>query len=332
MSLRVLVIGFGFMGQTHAGSILKNPEAELAGIVDPFNPAERLGSIKGNTNSVCITAEDVAGIPHYTDMEEAFRQAHADACIIALPTKLHVEGVLKALSHGLHVMVEKPFAIEIADCDTMVRAAENAGRILAVGQSARCGQDNQFIRSCILDRRFGKLKYMDLFRACGLPDWGNWKDPVFFRASGGALFDMVSHDLDFTRYCLGEPDEVSADPRPARPFAGNLISAVLRFGDAVVQVRGGFLTPSKFPFKRHYTVCFENAALTSEIPGECSIVDANGIHAQELPACSSHRLETDRFVEACLGRGEVYCTGADAAGTIRLCWKIRECMNAEGAR
>lgn len=48
MKQRVLVIGFGFMGQTHAGNLLKNPNAELAGIVDPCDPAERLRTIKGN--------------------------------------------------------------------------------------------------------------------------------------------------------------------------------------------------------------------------------------------------------------------------------------------
>ena len=84
MKQRVLVIGFGFMGQTHAGNLLKNPNAELAGIVDPCDPAERLRTIKGNKATVTITPESVAGVPHYHDMDEALRGCGADAAVIAL--------------------------------------------------------------------------------------------------------------------------------------------------------------------------------------------------------------------------------------------------------
>ena len=94
MAVKFIVLGFGFMGQTHAGNILKHPDAELAAIVDPYSPMDRLATIRGNKNTVTITVNDVKEIPHYTTIEEAFQNVEADAVIIALPTLLHYPSVM----------------------------------------------------------------------------------------------------------------------------------------------------------------------------------------------------------------------------------------------
>lgn len=88
------------------------------------------------------------------------------------------------------------------------------------------------------------------------------------KASGGALFDLVSHDIDFARYCLGEPDSITPDPVLCREMNGNLIAAVLHYPGNNVFVEGGFVTPSHFPFRRNYTAYFENGTLISDAPGD----------------------------------------------------------------
>ena len=65
MKTKVIVIGFGFMGQTHAGSLLKTADAELTAIVDPVDPKERLKSIDDNCAPELISPEMTGSIPHF---------------------------------------------------------------------------------------------------------------------------------------------------------------------------------------------------------------------------------------------------------------------------
>lgn len=329
MKQRVLVIGFGFMGQTHAGNLLKNPDAELAGIVEPCDPAERLRTIKGNKATVSITPESIAGVPHYHDMDEAFGDSGADAVVIALPTKLHYGSVMKALECGYHVMVEKPFSIDCAECDSMVRKAKEKKRILAVGYVVRHMREYEILRETVKSNRLGRLKYMSLSRYTGVPAWGNWNDPEFIRASGGALFDLVSHDIDFARYCLGEPESITPDPVLCREMNGNLIAAVLHYPGNNVFIEGGFMTPSGFPFRRNYAAYFEKGTLISDAPGDFREIAADGgIHAEDYSCCDPYYVEMDRFLQAVMtGDRSCLCTGEDAARSIGCCHEILSRLN-----
>ncbi len=329
--LRILLVGFGFMGQTHAGNILKEPLTELAGIVDCHPPAERLRSIRGNTASVFIRPEDVAGVPHYTDMGEAFERSEADACIVALPTKLHCPAVLRALEHGLHVMVEKPFAVREEECREMVQAAEKAGKVLAVGYIMRHSPEALRLRQYIRDHTLGDLKFMLLRRMTGMPDWGDWRKAEFIRESGGGLFDLMSHDIDFARFSLGEPEDVSVDPLVGEAFGGNLISAVLQYPGCRVWIQGGFVTPSGYPFRKGYDAWFENGALQSSGSGSCTLIRGSEVLQERMEPCSSYRNELHGFAEAVLsGDLSGICSGADAAETVRLCHRIAGKINFRG--
>ena len=72
--VKFLIAGFGFMGQTHCGNLFKNPSAKITGIIDPYDPVERLSSIRGNLQTVTITADNIRNIPHYTSIEQALIQ------------------------------------------------------------------------------------------------------------------------------------------------------------------------------------------------------------------------------------------------------------------
>lgn len=324
--LKILIVGFGFMGQTHAGNILQDSEAELVGIVNCNPPDERLRVIRGNTDSVSICSDDVAEIPHYTDMTEAFEKAKADACIIALPTKLHFPAVMNALEHRLHVMVEKPFAIREEECRIMVNAAKKAGKILAVGYVMRHSPEALRLREYIQKKTLGELKFMMLKRIAGMPDWGDWGKPEFIRESGGALFDLMSHDVDFVRFALGEPENVSAEPLAGEWFGSNLISVALHYPRCRVLLQGGFVTPSGYPFRKGYDAWFENGTLQSFGSRSCRLIRGSDVLPEKMDeACNSYFEELHGFVKAILDWDmSGICPGEDASKTIALCHKIAE--------
>ena len=323
MCTKILVIGFGFMGQTHAGNLLKNPLAELAGIVDPFDPAERLASIKGNKNTVTITPQDVTNIPHYKTLEEALAKSSASGAIVALPTKLHHSAVKACLNAGLHVFVEKPFAISLKECQDMVACAKEKDLCLAVGYVVRYMKEYTLLRETILSGRLGKLTCLKLSRITGIPDWGNWKDPEFIRASGGSLFDLVSHDLDFARFCAGEPLQIESVPDLGKNHFA-MISTVLRYSDFNVAVEGGFVTPSTYPFQRSFTAYFEKGTLqTSDKEGILMEYTPEGIREIPFAEEDPYYKEVDCFLHA-LQSGDTssICLGSDAMHSIECCTAI----------
>ena len=326
MKTKVLVIGFGFMGQTHAGSLLKMPDAELTAIVDPVDPKERLQTITGNRATERISPEMIGSIRHFRSLDEALSASCADAAIIALPTKLHHDSVIQCLKAGLHVLVEKPFAVSLGECDRMVRTAGETNKLLAVGYVVRWMKEYQFLKQTIESGRLGKLKYLKLSRITGVPNWGNWNDPEFIRASGGSLFDLVSHDIDFTRFCLGEPGQIESVKNLGEDQF-RMISSVLRFSNADAQVEGGFVTPAGYPFSRTYAAYFENGTLTSSEPGKVKEYRKEETQEHDFLPDNPYLSEVQDFIRAIeTGDASRICTGEDARGTIACCTRIAEAI------
>ena len=325
MKTKVMVIGFGFMGQTHAGSLLKTQDAELAAIVDPVDPKERLQSITGNRATERISPDEIGSIPHFPNLDEALSASCADAAVIALPTKLHHDSVIQCLKAGLHVMVEKPLSISLADCERMVLTAGETNKLLAVGYVVRWMKEYQFLKQTIDSGRLGKLKYLKLSRITGIPNWGNWNDPEFIRASGGSLFDLVSHDIDFARFCLGEPDRIeSVKNLGASQF--KMISSVMRFRDADAAVEGGFVTPAGYPFRRTFAAYFENGTLFSSESGKVTEYRKNEDAVEhDFRPDNPYFTEIEDFIRAVRsGDASPVCSGSDALGTIKCCTQIAQ--------
>ena len=324
MKIKVLVSGFGFMGQTHARSLRSLPDTELAGIVDPCDPAERLATVRGNRATESITLEELRGVPHFRSMDEALSAVRADAAVIALPTKLHHGAVIRCLEAKLHVFVEKPLAVSLRECDAMVRAAEENRRLLAVGYVVRFSKEYQFLKETISSGRLGRLKYLNFSRITGIPAWGNWKDPEFIRTSGGPLFDLVSHDIDFARFCLGEPEKTES----AAGLGGSqfdMISSILRYRDLSVMVGGGFVTPSSYPFERTFSAYFEKGTLVSPVSGRITEYRQEGVEEHNFLPDNPYLTEMACFIRAVRsGSCAQICTGRDAADTIRCCTQIAQ--------
>jgi predicted dehydrogenase len=326
MKTRVIVIGFGFMGQTHVGSLLNMPDAELAGIVDPVDPKERLTTITGNCATERVSPEEIGAIRHFRSLEEALQASYSDAAIIALPTKLHYDAVIQCLKAGLHVMVEKPFAISLMECDHMVRTAEETDKLLAVGYVVRRMKEYQFLKQTIESGRLGNLKYLKMTRITGIPNWGNWNDPEFIRTSGGSLFDLVSHDIDFARFCLGEPEKIEV----IKNLGGGqfkMISSIMRFRETDAVIEGGFVTPAGHPFSRTYAAYFENGTLVSSTPGKVTEYRNDKTVEHDFLPDNPYFTEAEDFIRAIrTGDASRICTGRDARETIECCTRIAEAI------
>jgi predicted dehydrogenase len=136
---------------------------------------------------------------------------HVDAIIVATPHPQHKEGALAALNAGCHVLVEKPMAMNLAECDEMIAASKKAGKILAVGTQRRYFPACKRIKDAI---DTGKLGKPVLCQATIL----GWRDEAYYKSDawrgkwdtegGGVLINQAPHQIDLMNWYMGEIDEI----------------------------------------------------------------------------------------------------------------------------
>ena len=135
--LKIGIVGFGFMGQTHYKCWKALEGAQVTAICD-VNPnieedtKRAVGNI-GDTEE----AIDFSSLQLFTDLDQMLNTAELDAVSITLPTCLHADCSIKALAAGVHVFCEKPMALNVEDCERMVAEAKRSGKIMQIGHCVR---------------------------------------------------------------------------------------------------------------------------------------------------------------------------------------------------
>ncbi|MEA2068337.1 MAG: Gfo/Idh/MocA family oxidoreductase, partial [Verrucomicrobiota bacterium] len=132
--IRAGVIGMGFMGGVHLRNWQALDGADIAAVCDanPIAGAAKQGNIDASPDAL-----DLDGVAVYTDAAEMLANENLDAVSIALPTHLHKAVSIQCLEAGVHVLCEKPMALNTPDCDAMIAAASKAGRHLMVAHCVR---------------------------------------------------------------------------------------------------------------------------------------------------------------------------------------------------
>lgn len=121
-SVRVLVVGLGNMGRSHALAYHRNPGFEIVGLV---------------SRSVPSLEPERSAYPHFTDFDAALSALRPDVVAIATYTDTHAAFAIKAMRHGAHVFVEKLLAATVAEARHVVEVAQETGRKLIVGYILR---------------------------------------------------------------------------------------------------------------------------------------------------------------------------------------------------
>jgi len=122
--VKVLVVGLGNMGASHASAYHRNPGFEIVGLMSR--------SIKSKP-----VPDELKGYPLFEDYDEALRVAKPDAVSINSWPNTHAEYAIKAINAGAHVFMEKPLATNIADAEAVVKLAKAKNRKLVLGYILR---------------------------------------------------------------------------------------------------------------------------------------------------------------------------------------------------
>ena len=165
--INIAVIGAGHLGRIHTRLLTEQPVYNVVGVVDPVYEARQQ------------IARDL-GVPAFPDIDQL--EGHLDAAIIAAPTHLHHQIAMPLLEQPLHLLVEKPIALNVEQATAMVRAAQVHKRTLQVGHVERFNPAFTAVRDSLAPPR-----YLEAVRTSGFT--GRSTDI-------GVVLDLMIHDLD----------------------------------------------------------------------------------------------------------------------------------------
>ena len=207
-NVKVAVIGTGGMGRLHSDGFSKNSRCDLLGIAGR-NKTMINRMQQGDWQTVdygdeLASFKNPAPIPQaYYSFEELAKDKSIDAVSICLPNKYHAPVAIMMLESGKHVLVEKPMAGTVQECNQMIETAKKNNLVLQIGHMWRFHSDMEMIRQVIASGMIGeivKIKGYGIHVNWGPDGWFVDKD----LAMGGALIDMGVHAIDTISYCLGD--------------------------------------------------------------------------------------------------------------------------------
>jgi predicted dehydrogenase len=250
--IKIAVAGLGFMGVTHLKAWAQVPAARLVAVMDVVEEKLKgdLSSVSGNFGGGGGKM-DFSGIRAYRSLDEALADPEIDAIDICLPTDEHGQAVVAALRAGKHVLVEKPMARDEKETDLVLKEAKRSGRTLMVGQILRFMPAYVALADAL--GAAGPVRSAIFRRRCAAPTWSRWlTDPS---RSGGGIFDLLIHDVDYCISRWGVPDAVRAVGYQDLPHGIDVVHAELQYpGSGPVIVTGGWHHPGGFPFSMEFTV------------------------------------------------------------------------------
>jgi len=189
VSLSVGVIGLGYFGPHLARNVASGRETKLVAIADR-DPARR----------ALFTAQ-YPWAKVYDDGLALIADPSIDAVVIATPLFTHAELTRAALAAGKHVLVEKPMAPSVAECEELVAHAERVGRVLMVDHTLLYKDSVRKMHELIAGGALGRVLYVDAVRInLGL-----------FQPDTNVIWDLAPHDVSILDLILTQT--AGATPR-----------------------------------------------------------------------------------------------------------------------
>ena len=197
--LRMGVVGVG-MGKNHAKGFQSHPAAELVALCDMDE--KRLNAVASELN-----------VPErYTDVKAMLRQAKLDAVGVATPNKFHAPVTIAALNAGLHVLCEKPMAMNAKEAAKMNAAARKARKNLMINFSYRFSDMSHALKHQVDAGLIGDIYYGRTVwhrRRSGIITGGKASFVTKEISGGGPLIDLGVHRLDLALWLMGYPEPVA---------------------------------------------------------------------------------------------------------------------------
>lgn len=202
--IKVALAGYGFAGKTfHAPLINSVNDLTLHTVI-----SSNAGKVK----------QDLSHVNVVTDFIQAVQNPEIDLVVIATPNETHAPLARIALEAGKHIVIDKPFALDITEARTVVDIANRQKRLLSIFHNRRWDSDFLAIRQVIENDSIGEIRHfeshLDRFRPEVRVRWREQNRP-----GSGLWFDLGPHLVDQALQLFGLPDSVQANIATLRTTA-----------------------------------------------------------------------------------------------------------------
>lgn len=314
--MKVAILGAGFMGSTHARAFQKVPGVEIA-------------AIYAHSEKRAVPLAQELGTIYVDNIDAILRDESIEAIDNCLPTPEHRPLTEAALAAGKHVLLEKPIALDDADAAALVAAGEASDQVFMMAHVLRFWPEYVELHKRATDGAIGGLLSGLAYRRQPFPAWSE----LFARSdlTGGAVIDMMIHDIDALNWVFGTPLTVTANGiRNPRSNGWDQVQILIDYGTTSAVVDGGMMMPESYPFTSTMQVLGTEGFLEYDFrAGGRSVDDAGGTNELvlfpnegnpsqlEVKQVDPYLAEIEYFVE-CIRSGEPATRATPAAARLAL--------------
>lgn len=189
--IRLGIAGLGRAFTLMLPTFTRDPRIRIAGGFDPRSEARQQFS------------RDFQA-PAYAAMEELAADPGVEVIYVAGPHQYHAELACRAAAHGKHVLVEKPMALSLAECDAMIEACRRAGVRLLIGHCHSYDTPYLETRAIIDAGEVGEVKMIHAFNYTDFLYRPRRPEELDTAAGGGVVFNQAAHQIDVVRLLAGQ--------------------------------------------------------------------------------------------------------------------------------
>ncbi|WP_251352949.1 Gfo/Idh/MocA family protein [Hominisplanchenecus murintestinalis] len=230
--MKYALIGCGRISTNHVKAVINN-KLEFAAVCD-IVPEHMEAVLEKNG------LQNDSSIKRYTDYKRMIKEIRPELVGIATESGLHAEIALYCIDHGIHVIIEKPMAMNMSDANEIVRRSEEKGVKVSACHQNRFNVAVQEMRKALEQGRFGKISHGSIHvrwnRGKAYYEQAPWRGT--WAQDGGALMNQCIHGIDLLRWMMGnEVEEVyGATRQQLHPYleAEDIGMAVVKFKNGAI--------------------------------------------------------------------------------------------------
>ncbi|MGF6907084.1 Gfo/Idh/MocA family protein [Fusobacterium sp. PH5-44] len=196
--MKTAIIGCGKVGDFHAKAYGRLDNSVFTAVCDKDINRAKEFALK-------------YGVKAYTDVTQMIKESEIDIVSICTPHPIHAKSAIEAANAGANLLVEKPLASNLEDCDEMIKAAEKNNVVIGTMVQRRFYRPCMRIKKAIEDGKIGKP-------ILGTVTMLGWRDKNYYDSDswrgtwngegGGVLVNQAPHQLDLLLWYMGDIDEV----------------------------------------------------------------------------------------------------------------------------
>ncbi len=307
--IRTAVIGVGYLGRFHAQKYAALDNAELVAVVD------------NNTENAQRVAEE-CGTEALGDYRELFGKV--DAVSIVVPTQLHYQVARECLENGIHVLLEKPMTVTVAEADELIDIAEVKNLVLQVGHLERFNSAVLALQGVLETPQFIESHRLAPFNPRG--------------ADVNVVLDLMIHDIDIIQNLVRSPiAQIDANGVSVLTDEVDIANARITFDNgcvANVTASRVSMKPQRkmrlFQPEAYISIDFQDKILSVHRKGEKEMFPGiPEIKSEESIFDNSDAImaETEAFLKAISEGGTPPVTGQDGRDALATAIRISELFN-----